>query len=164
MKAGESHSAVPTVHFADPPASCVSEKSGEAPTKVSQVVNEQQLKGPPVASICKLFSLVDFKESLILLLGLLGAIGNGVTQPVVLVVFGDLIDGMGSGSAVELPANVTPEQMALLMNGAMDSMMSEMERLCIIMCLIGLANTVAATLQGPKSIAFCTSRACFSRT
>ena len=35
-----------------------------------------------------------------MLLGMLGAIGNGVTQPVVLVVFGDLIDGMGSSSAV----------------------------------------------------------------
>lgn len=149
MKAGESHS-VPTVHFADPPASCVSEKSekSEVLAKVSQV-HEKPLKGPPIASICKLFSLVDFKESLILLLGLLGAIGNGVTQPVVLVVFGDLIDGMGSSSVpVELPANVTPEQMALLMDDAMDGMMSEMERLCIIMCLIGVANTVAATLQG----------------
>lgn len=149
MKAGESHS-VPTVHFADPPASCVSEKSekSEVLAKVSQV-HDKPLKGPPIASICKLFSLVDFKESLILLLGLLGAIGNGVTQPVVLVVFGDLIDGMGSSSVpVELPANVTPEQMALLMDDAMDGMMSEMERLCIIMCLIGVANTVAATLQG----------------
>mmetsp|Transcript_75418 Transcript_75418/g.152536 ORF Transcript_75418/g.152536 Transcript_75418/m.152536 type:complete len:148 (-) Transcript_75418:138-581(-) len=147
MKAGESHS-VPTVHFADPPASCVSEKSekSEVLAKVSQV-HEKPLKGPPIASICKLFSLVDFKESLILLLGLLGAIGNGVTQPVVLVVFGDLIDGMGSSSVpVELPANVTPEQMALLMDDAMDGMMSEMERLCIIICFPGVANTVAATL------------------
>ena len=128
-------------------------------------------------------------------MGLLGAIGNGVTQPVVLVVFGDLIDGMGGSTVpVELPANLTAEQMALLMEDAMDGMMGEMEpcqselvktvfvhvcavswswilwvmffffrfafflleiavpicqeRLCIIMCLIGVANTVAATLQG----------------
>ena len=36
---------------------------------------------------------------------MLGAIGNGVTQPVVLVVFGDLIDGMGSSSMVGCVGN-----------------------------------------------------------
>ena len=33
----------------------------------------------------------------------------------------------GHWSQVELPANVTPEQMALLMDDAMDGMMSEMD-------------------------------------
>jgi len=137
-----------TVRWADPPATVISEKTEMS--KKLEIMEKVHLAEelPPVASICKLFSLVDFKESVILLLGMLGAIGNGVTQPVVLVVFGDLIDGMGSSSAVDLPANFTPEQMAMLTENAMDSMMSEMERLCIIMCLIGVANTVAATLQG----------------
>ena len=81
----------------------------------------------PMASIYKLFSMMDAMDVLVLIIGLVGAIANGVCQPLSCIIFGDLINSLGLGA---------------------DGMMREMERLCIIMALMGVGNIVAATLQG----------------
>jgi len=97
---------------------------------------------PPQASICKLFSMLDMSEALVLFVGVIGAVGNGLSQPLLCIVFGDLIDEMGmstSGAGM-----MTAEQMT----AAMDGMMSKMEDLCVTMALVGVAATVAAGLQG----------------
>eukprot|EP00434_Breviolum_minutum_P006015 symbB.v1.2.005301.t1/scaffold283.1/size308953/2 len=115
------------------------------------LVEEPKTKNrPPMASICKLFSMMDAKEVVILIVGIIGGIGNGISQPLLCIVFGDLIDSMGismSGNAA-FSANMTSEAMAQLEQQAMDSMMSKMEELCLIMALVGVGNIVAASLQG----------------
>jgi len=99
-------------------------------------------KKAPAASFCKLFSMMDATEAFVLLIGVIGAIGNGISQPLLCIVFGDLIDQMG-GSTGGL-ATFTPEQI----QAAMDGMMTQMEELCVTMMLVGVAATVAAALQG----------------
>ena len=46
----------------------------------------------PSASLCKLFSMMDATDALVLLVGILGAVGNGISQPLLCIVFGDIID------------------------------------------------------------------------
>ncbi|OLP94424.1 Multidrug resistance protein 1 [Symbiodinium microadriaticum] len=96
----------------------------------------------PAASLCKLFSMMDAVEVVLLLIGCIGAIGNGLSQPLMCIVFGDLIDGMGEGTGGA--ETFSPEQM----QPAMDAMMAKMEELCITMMLVGAGATLAATLQG----------------
>ncbi|CAL1142099.1 unnamed protein product [Cladocopium goreaui] len=118
----------------------------DAPQEGKEVVVKEKRK---MASLCKLFSMMDGLDGFVLTLGMIGAIGNGVSQPLMCIVFGDLIDGMGmSGATPEDYAALTPAQQAAIMEGAMNGMMDEMNRLCLIMCLVGVANIVAATLQG----------------
>ena len=40
----------------------------------------------PAASLCKLFSMMDFVEVVVLIVGCLGAIGNGLSQPLLCIV------------------------------------------------------------------------------
>eukprot|EP00439_Symbiodinium_sp_Y106_P064608 s2683_g10.t1 len=107
----------------------------------TEVAEKKPVKIPP-ASICKLFSKMDTLEVIVLLVGCLGAIGNGLSQPLLCIVFGDLIDGMGSSSGGM--ATMSPAQMTAMMDG----MMSQMEELCITMMLVGVGATFAAFLQG----------------
>ena len=109
--------------------------------KTEEVVETKKAKIPP-ASLCKLFSMMDATEVLILLIGVIGAIGNGLSQPLLCIVFGDLIDGMGAATGGA--ASFTAEQVL----AAMDGMMDQMEELCITMMLVGVGATVAAGLQG----------------
>ena len=94
------------------------------------------------ASMCKLFSMMDAAEVSVLLIGCVGAIGNGLSQPLMCIVFGDLIDGMGEGTGGA--ESIDAEQM----QAAMGAMMAKMEELCITMMLVGAAATLAAGLQG----------------
>eukprot|EP00435_Cladocopium_sp_Y103_P010499 s2734_g2.t1 len=118
--------------------------------ELKQEVSEEPKKRPPMASFCKLFSMMDCKEAAILIIGILGAIGNGISQPLLCIVFGDLIDSMGismTGASLA-SANMTAEEMATMQKQAMDQMMSKMEELCLIMALVGVGNIVASSLQG----------------
>eukprot|EP00439_Symbiodinium_sp_Y106_P024056 s2066_g2.t3 len=94
---------------------------------------------PPTASLCKLYSMMDAVDALVLFLGFVGATGNGLAQPLMCIVFGDLIDGMG-GNAVDM----SPE----MMEAGMAAMMDQMEELCVTMLLLGLGSFVGASLQG----------------
>lgn len=123
--------------------------------ELKQEVSEEPKKRPPMASFCKLFSMMDCKEAAILIIGILGAIGNGISQPLLCIVFGDLIDSMGISmtGATFAAENMTADAMATIEqqvseSQAMDQMMSKMEELCLIMALVGVANIVASSLQG----------------
>jgi len=118
--------------------------------ELKQEVSEEPKKRPPMASFCKLFSMMDCKEAAILIIGILGAIGNGISQPLLCIVFGDLIDSMGISmtGATFAAENMIADAMATIENQAMDQMMSKMEELCLIMALVGVANIVASSLQG----------------
>ncbi|CAJ1374272.1 unnamed protein product [Effrenium voratum] len=115
----------------------------QQPKEETQVVKAK----PPTAGICKLFSMMGCCEAVVLLVGTIGAIGNGVAQPLMCIIFGDLIDGMGANT-VPIPATATQEEIAAMMAAGMENMMNEMGRLCITMCLIGVGCTVGASLQG----------------
>lgn len=102
-----------------------------------------------MASFCKLFSMMDALDAFVLIIGIIGGIGNGVSQPLLCIVFGDLIDSMGMSG--EMPAefsSLTAAEQQALMDASMSGMMDEMTRLCTIMSLVGVANIFAATLQG----------------
>ena len=109
--------------------------------KTEEVVETKKAK-IPAASLCKLFSMMDAAEVFILLVGIVGAIGNGLSQPLLCIVFGDLIDGMGAATGAA--ASFTTEEML----AAMDGMMDQMAELCITMMLVGVGATIAAGLQG----------------
>ena len=53
----------------------------------------------PKVRFWKLFSQMDAREAMVLALGVLGAMGHGLAQPMMVVVFGDLIDALGGGPA-----------------------------------------------------------------
>eukprot|EP00435_Cladocopium_sp_Y103_P031851 s2920_g8.t1 len=116
----------------------------DAQQEGTEVVVKEKRK---MASLCKLFSMLDGLDTFVLVLGVIGAVGNGVSQPLLCIVFGDLIDSMGmSGATPDDFAALTPAQQQAIMDSAMSGMMDEMNRLCLIMCLVGFANIVAATL------------------
>eukprot|EP00913_Durusdinium_trenchii_P022020 g20692.t1 len=71
-----------------------------------------------MASFCKLFSMMDAVDALVLLIGVIGAVGNGISQPLMCIVFGDLIDGMGMSTPGDF-SGLTAEQTAALMDQAM---------------------------------------------
>lgn len=50
-----------------------------------------------MASFCKLFSMMDGPDIVILIIGVLGGVGNGVSQPMLCIIFGDLINSLGLG-------------------------------------------------------------------
>ena len=43
-----------------------------------------------------------YEKAVILIIGILGAIGNGISQPLLCIVFGDLIDSMGWASQTRM--------------------------------------------------------------
>ena len=94
-------------------------------------------KGQRVSFI-KLFSQVDAAEALVLAVGLVSAVCHGSAHPFMTVILGDFISTFSNGSAEE----------ALL----------ETERLCLMMCLVGGAAMIAATLQGGCFKIFCESQ------
>ncbi|CAJ1336106.1 unnamed protein product [Effrenium voratum] len=81
----------------------------------------------PKASFFKLFSQMDCLELVVLTVGLLCSMCHGVAQPLLVIIFGDLIDALG---------------------GSPDEVQRETERLCLLMCAVGGGALVAATLQG----------------
>eukprot|EP00439_Symbiodinium_sp_Y106_P019704 s1995_g2.t1 len=99
----------------------------EAPPIAEEEAAEPVKAKPTKASLCKLFSQMDAVEAMVLIVGTLCAMAHGVAQPLMIVIFGDLIDALGG----------TPEEVQ-----------RETERLSLIMCAVGGGALVAATLQG----------------
>lgn len=101
------------------------------------------------ASLGTLFSLTTCTEKMVLLLGVIGAAGHGAGQPLLCLMFGDLIDGMGSTMFTAPPtgsfANMTMEEYAALQA---DGMMTQVSDIAVKFILIGAGVLVAATMQG----------------
>ncbi|OLQ10644.1 Multidrug resistance protein 1 [Symbiodinium microadriaticum] len=99
----------------------------EAPPMAEEETAEPVKAKPTKASLCKLFSQMDAVEALVLVVGTLCAMAHGVAQPLLIVIFGDLIDALG---------------------GSPEEVQRETERLSLTMCAVGGGALVAATLQG----------------
>mmetsp|Transcript_30535 Transcript_30535/g.54595 ORF Transcript_30535/g.54595 Transcript_30535/m.54595 type:complete len:1272 (-) Transcript_30535:403-4218(-) len=101
---------------------------GSTPAAVAEVevkAKEVRIK----VSIFKMFSMASGNELLIFFAGLVGACFHGLSQPLLCLLFGDLIDGIGGDSDP-------------------DNMMKLMADLCMKMALVGCGTIVSATLQG----------------
>ncbi|CAJ1337746.1 unnamed protein product, partial [Effrenium voratum] len=83
---------------ASPELMALEEEPEEAAPARQKEEEETTKPKPPMASICKMFSMMNCTEALVLLVGTLGAVGNGVAQPLLCIVFGDLIDSMGTNT------------------------------------------------------------------
>lgn len=95
------------------------------------------------AGICTLLSLAKPAELLLLLVGIIGTMGHGLSQPLLCLLFGNLIDEMGGGSS---DAQFQPTQ--AMIDAGMEKMQKNMGTLCGKMALIGVGAIVSATLQG----------------
>ncbi|XP_031393227.1 ABC transporter B family member 4-like isoform X2 [Punica granatum] len=70
----------------------------EEATTMSQSVEEKMSKGHEKANSVafhKLFSFADKIDVLLMIIGMVGAIGNGVSLPIMTIFFGELIDSFG---------------------------------------------------------------------
>jgi len=104
------------------------------------------------ASLGKLLSLTTCKEKLVLALGFLGACAHGAGQPVLCLMWGDLIDGLGASISgdfeIENFANYTPSQIQALHDQMADQMLENVGIIAVKFIVIGCCVCVAAALQG----------------
>ncbi|XP_022770731.1 ABC transporter B family member 4-like isoform X2 [Durio zibethinus] len=88
-------------------------KSQEEPEKVSDVKGENQdsesSKGDEktkTVPFYKLFAFADSKDIWLMVIGTIGAIGNGLCMPLMTILFGDLIDAFGQNQSNDRVVNV----------------------------------------------------------
>jgi ABC-type multidrug transport system fused ATPase/permease subunit len=108
----------------------------------------------PKASIKKMLSLATNQELLILFIGAVFAVGNGALQPIVIVMWGELIDQLGVPPDVAF-TNSTGTNTTITQS--FDSMTSGMTDKVWDMCMIGLISVFCGFAQGYcfKKIADC---------
>ncbi|CAE7448345.1 ABCB1 [Symbiodinium natans] len=104
------------------------------------------------ASLAALLSLTTCKEKLVLALGFLGAFAHGAGQPVMILMWGDLIDGLGTSVSADFDmqslANMTTEQLQAVQEAANDQMMESVGAIALKFVVIGCCVCGAAALQG----------------
>ncbi|XP_022757720.1 ABC transporter B family member 21-like [Durio zibethinus] len=74
-------------------------KSREEPEKVSGVNGENQDEKTNTVSFYKLFGFADSMDILLMIIGTIGAIGNGLCMPLMTILFGDLVDSFGNNQS-----------------------------------------------------------------
>eukprot|EP00439_Symbiodinium_sp_Y106_P013760 s4873_g1.t5 len=108
------------------------------------------------ASVAKLLSLATWTDFLILAVGFLGALAHGAGQPLMCLMFGDLIDGLGSTMFAEVDTtafvNMSAADQASMMEAmsqqANELMLESVGDTAIKFILIGCGVCAAASLQG----------------
>jgi len=75
----------------------------EGETSLNGVANnnqESKSKNEPTKTVplYKLFSFADSLDHLLMVLGTVGAIGNGISMPLMTLIFGNMIDAFGGSS------------------------------------------------------------------
>ena len=108
------------------------------------------------ASVAKLLSLATWTDFLILAIGFLAAVAHGAGQPLMCLMFGDLIDGLGSTMFVEFDTtsfmNMSAADQASMMEQmsqqANELMLESVGDTAIKFILIGCGVCAAASLQG----------------
>ncbi|XWS46385.1 hypothetical protein CRYUN_Cryun14cG0061200 [Craigia yunnanensis] len=91
-------------------------KSQEEPEKVSGVNGENQdsesSKGDEKTNMVpfyKLFAFADSKDVLLMIIGTISAVGNGVCMPLMTILFGDLVDAFGQNQSNDQVVDVVSE-------------------------------------------------------
>ncbi|XP_017980794.1 PREDICTED: ABC transporter B family member 4 [Theobroma cacao] len=91
-------------------------KSQEEPEKVSGVNGENQdsesSKGDEKTNkvpFYKLFAFADSTDILLMIIGTIGAVGNGVCMPLMTILFGDLVDAFGENQSNDKVVDVVSE-------------------------------------------------------
>jgi ATP-binding cassette subfamily B (MDR/TAP) protein 1 len=106
-------------------------------------------KNLPKASMGKMLSLASSGDLLLLLVGIIGAIGNGCLQPIIILVWGDAIDGMAAPGYSTMNTNVTMvAAMADYQAKMLDAMMDDVHDKSTTMCILGAVATVVGAVQG----------------
>lgn len=73
----------------------------------------------------KLFSFADSFDYLLMFLGTISAIGNGICTPIMTVLFGDLIDAAGKNFDISIAVHEVNEVSVNLMNRRLRGFSSE---------------------------------------
>lgn len=100
------------------------------------------------ASLCTLLSLSTCTEKLVLAIGVIGALAHGAGKPLLCLMMGNLIDGLGgtSLSPSELSAmNITTADLEAM---AKEAMMTRVGEIALQFIAIGGGVLVAAAMQG----------------
>ncbi|CAE8612278.1 unnamed protein product [Polarella glacialis] len=123
-------------------------KKREAQEKTDKL---KEYGGP--ASLQKLVSLATWFELLVLWIGILGALAHGAGQPLLCLMFGDLIDAAAAeplqvrlGSATLTVNNATVVAADTLVD--MDSFFENITTVAVKFLLIGVGVTVVGSVQG----------------
>ncbi|OWZ09528.1 Multidrug resistance protein ABC transporter [Phytophthora megakarya] len=82
-------------------------------------------------SLCELFSFADVTDKLLMLLGTLGAFGAGVLRPILVLLYGDIINQFGETSEDETPTLT----------------MSSVRTASVNFMIVGIVGFIAAFLQ-----------------
>ncbi|WOL11783.1 hypothetical protein Cni_G20547 [Canna indica] len=77
----------------------VSNESSEKQDKEANGKDNKQDKSNNIVPFYKLFSFADSADTILMIVGSLGAIGNGVSLPLMTVLFGNLIQSFGGASS-----------------------------------------------------------------
>lgn len=122
----------------DPSTTKVTTADGSKDAIAAQADAQQKEKQNP-AGILKMFSMATWGEILLFFAGVIGAMGHGVCQPLVCVLFGDVINNLGGST--DSSVMLTHDQM-------ISNMMSDITSTCVKFCYVGLGVTAGAWLQG----------------
>eukprot|EP00930_Biecheleria_cincta_P069207 TRINITY_DN56980_c0_g1_i1.p1 TRINITY_DN56980_c0_g1~~TRINITY_DN56980_c0_g1_i1.p1 ORF type:complete len:1319 (+),score=303.48 TRINITY_DN56980_c0_g1_i1:81-4037(+) len=103
-------------------------------------------------SLAKLFSLASCTERAIFAIGILGATVHGAGQPLLCLMFGDLIDALSSGGLPEGPGlsafNQTDNLQVAIEATNNDILFNNVSKTALKFVLVGFGAWIAAGLQG----------------
>jgi len=117
----------------------------ETPAKEDTEAKAETLKefGGPV-TLASLFSLATAGEKAIFVLGILGATAHGAGQPLLCLMFGDLIDSLTPPGTISLTNSTSSTDSA----SANDVLFENVSNTALTFVLIGGGAMVAASIQG----------------
>eukprot|EP00931_Biecheleriopsis_adriatica_P061606 TRINITY_DN3704_c0_g1_i2.p1 TRINITY_DN3704_c0_g1~~TRINITY_DN3704_c0_g1_i2.p1 ORF type:complete len:1295 (-),score=340.44 TRINITY_DN3704_c0_g1_i2:505-4389(-) len=103
-------------------------------------------------SVCTLLSLASVGELLVFLLGILGALAHGAGQPLMCLMFGELIDSLAAAPSEQemavMMATLTAEELAAMADAANDMFLDNVGEVALKFIWIGLAVWGAGSIQG----------------
>ncbi|CAE7377871.1 PGY2 [Symbiodinium natans] len=142
--------------IADLPGDGTEETEVEKKQRLAKEKKEALKEWGGTASFGRLLSLATWTDLLILVLGILGAIASGAGQPMMCLMFGDLIDGLGATMFTNFDMAAMSNMTAAEQTAAIEALTAEAQAVmlqnvgetAINFILIGCGVCVAASLQG----------------
>jgi ATP-binding cassette subfamily B (MDR/TAP) protein 1 len=115
-----------------------------------EAADEEKKEPPPKpAAFGKMFSLATGGELFIIFVGVIGAIANGAAQPAIMLLMGDMMDGVFVMEPYLPPDHTfTPAEITALTKTHQDAQMDKILDMCIQVSIWGIIATAAGGVQG----------------
>lgn len=84
-------------------------KSQDEPDTVSDVNRENQDEKTNTVPFYKLFAFADSKDVLLMSIGTISAVGNGLSMPLMTILFGNLVNSFGQNQSTNQVVDVVSQ-------------------------------------------------------